>query len=205
MTPAAAKPKFFATPAAFRRWLEKNHATAEVLEVGYYRKESGRPSMTWPESVDQALCFGWIDGVRHSLDDISYSSRFTPRKPRSKWSAVNIKRAQELIEAGLMQPAGLAAFERRDPEKDAKYSYNFAEEELPTEYVRVLKANPRALEFFQAQPPGYRKMMTRYVLSAQKEETRMKRLQRVVDESAADRRIDPMKPVGGDKRAKKKT
>src|SRR5688572_16589754 len=204
MTPSPAKPKFFATPAEFRRWLEKNHATADVLEVGYYKKESGRPSITWKESVDQALCFGWIDGVRHSIDDISYSSRFTPRKPGSRWSAVNIKRAQELIEAGLMQPAGVAAFERRDPEKDARYSYQFKEEELPAECARLLKANARAHEFFQAQPPGYRKMMTRYVLTAQKEETRLKRLERVIAESAAGRRIDPMKPAGSDRPAKKK-
>jgi uncharacterized protein YdeI (YjbR/CyaY-like superfamily) len=197
MTPSAAKPKFFATPQEFRRWLEQHHATAEVLEVGFHKKESGRPSITWPESVDQALCFGWIDGVRHSIDEFSYSIRFSPRKPRSKWSAVNIKRAQELIDAGLMHPAGLAAFERR-----GNYSFDQSAGELPAEYARIMKANPRAHEFFQAQPPGYRKIGTRYVITAQKEETRLRRLQYLIDESAAGRRIGPMRRADSDTQRK---
>jgi uncharacterized protein YdeI (YjbR/CyaY-like superfamily) len=198
MTPASGKPKFFATPLAFRRWLEKNHESADELLVGFYRKESGRPSITWPESVDQALCFGWIDGVRHSIDDVSYSIRFTPRKERSRWSAVNIARAQELTEAGLIQPAGLAAFQRRDPTKDAKYSYGRGDAELPASYARLLAANQRAHAFFQAQPPGYRKTVTWYVISAQKEETRLKRLQRLIDDCAAGRRIEPMRRADRD-------
>jgi uncharacterized protein YdeI (YjbR/CyaY-like superfamily) len=196
MTPASRKPKFFATPLAFRRWLEKNHQSTDELLVGFYRKESGRPSITWPESVDQALCFGWIDGIRRSIDDLSYSIRFTPRRERSNWSAVNIKRARELIDAGLMQPAGLTAFERRDVEKDAKYSYERAHAELPEQYARLLEANPRARDFFQAQPPGYRKLATLYVTSAQKEETRLKRMQQLIDDSAAGLRIGPMRPSG---------
>jgi uncharacterized protein YdeI (YjbR/CyaY-like superfamily) len=192
------EPKFFATADAFRRWLEKNHQTADELVVGFYKKESGRPSITRPESVDQALCFGWIDGIGRSIDDVSYSVRFTPRKPGSRWSPANIKRAQELIDAGLMQPPGLAAFQRRDPAKDAEYTHGRGTAELPAEYARVLAGNRRAHQFFQAQPPGYRKMMTWYVLSAKKEETRLRRLQHVIDQSAAGRRIEPMRPTGGD-------
>jgi uncharacterized protein YdeI (YjbR/CyaY-like superfamily) len=193
MSRASRKPTFFATPQAFRRWLEQNHESADELLVGFYRKESGRPSITWPESVDQALCFGWIDGVRHSIDDSSYTIRFTPRKARSNWSAVNIARAHELIEAGLMQPPGLAAFESRDETKAARYSYERATAELPEQYMRVLAANQRAHDFYQAQPPGYRKIAAHYVISAQKEATRLKRLQRLIDDSAAGLRIGPMR------------
>ena len=190
MTPAR-KPKFFATPQAFRQWLEQHHQTADEQVVGFYKKESGRPSITWPESVDQALCFGWIDGVRHSIDNISYSIRFTPRKPRSIWSAVNIARARELIDAGLMQPAGRAAFDSRDESKTVKYSYERAHAELPEQYLKLLAANPRAHDYFVAQPPGYRKLAAYYVISAQKEETRLKRLQKLIEDSAAGVRIGP--------------
>jgi uncharacterized protein YdeI (YjbR/CyaY-like superfamily) len=193
MTRAARTPTFFATPQAFRRWLEQHHQSADELLVGFYRKESGRPSITWPESVDQALCFGWIDGVRRSIDDISYSIRFTPRTSRSNWSAVNIARARELIEAGLMQPAGLAAFESCDETKAAKYSYERATAELPEQYLRLLAANQRAHDFFHAQPPGYRKIAAHYVISAQQEATRLKRLQKLIDDSAAGLRIGPMR------------
>lgn len=203
MTPASAKPKFFATPQAFRRWLEKNHASADELVVGFHKKESGRASITWPESVDQALCFGWIDGVRHSIDDTSYSIRFTPRKERSRWSPVNIARMKELIEEGLVQPAGLTAFQRRDPERDAQVSYERRNAELPAAYARLLKANARAWEFLQAQPPSYRKIATWYVLSAQKEETQRKRLQHLIEESTAGRRLGPTRRAGSDTRPKK--
>src|SRR5947199_8664703 len=119
----APEPIFFGTPAVFGAWLGENHADESELLVGFHKTSSGRPSMTWPESVDQALCFGWIDGVRRSLGEDSYTIRFTPRKPRSTWSAINVKRAQELIEAGLMRPAGLAAFERRSEDRSAIYAY----------------------------------------------------------------------------------
>ncbi len=117
------EPIFFATPADFRAWLEEHHATETELIVGFHKKSSGRPSITWPEAVDQALCFGWIDGVRRRIDDDSYSNRCTPRKPRSNWSAINVKRVAELTELGLMHPAGLAAFERRSDDRTAIYAY----------------------------------------------------------------------------------
>src|SRR2546422_365051 len=138
------KPTFFKTPSDFRTWLEKNHAAAKELLIGFYKKDSGRPSITWPESVDQALCFGWIDGIRRSLDDISYTIRFTPRRPTSIWSAVNIKSAQRLIEQGLMQPAGLRAFEARKEYKSGIYSYEQRTAQLPEPYEKGLKKNKAA-------------------------------------------------------------
>ena len=181
--------KFFKTPSDLRKWFEVHHASAPELWVGYYKKDSGKPSISWPESVDEALCFGWIDGVRKSVDDISYKIRFTPRKPRSIWSAVNIKRAQELMEQGLMQPAGLRAFQARTENRSGIYSYEQRSAELPDRYGKRLKKHPAAWEFFQAQPPSYRKAANWYVLSAKKEETRLKRLEQLIAHSEAGRRI----------------
>jgi uncharacterized protein YdeI (YjbR/CyaY-like superfamily) len=138
------KPTFFPTPAAFRAWLEEHHATADVLLVGFHKVGSGKPSITWPESVDEALCFGWIDGIRKSIDEHRYTIRFTPRKPGSIWSSVNIKRAQALIERGLMRPAGLRAFEARRENKSGIYSYEQRNVELPEPYRGLLKANTAA-------------------------------------------------------------
>lgn len=184
------KPLFFATPADLRRWLDANHSTAKELWVGFYKKESGRPSITWPESVDEALCVGWIDGIRKRLDDESYVIRFTPRKPQSTWSAVNIARVAELKRNGRMRPAGLAAFERRSDEKSAIYSY---EQRTTAEFdesaERQFRANPKAWEFFQAQAPWYRRTATYKVISAKREETRQKRLAQLIADSAAGRRI----------------
>jgi len=181
--------KFFKTPSDLRKWFEVHHASAPELWVGYYKKDSGKPSISWPESVDEALCFGWIDGVRKSVDDISYKIRFSPRKPRSIWSAVNIKRAQELMEQGLMQPAGLRAFQARTENRSGIYSYEQRSLELPDRYGKKLKKHPAAWEFFQAQPPSYRKAANWYVLSAKKEETRLKRLEQLIAHSEAGRRI----------------
>jgi uncharacterized protein YdeI (YjbR/CyaY-like superfamily) len=196
----SARPKFFATPAAFRRWLGRHHASETALIVGFYKKGSGRPSMTWPEAVDQALCFGWIDGVRRSIDAESYTNRFTPRRPRSNWSDVNVKRVQELMAAGLMQPAGLEAFNRRDHASDREYNSNYAygrdSAALTGEYERRLKANRKAWRFYQAQPPSYRRVAAWWVISAKKEETRMRRLQQLIDDSAAGRRVGPMRRAG---------
>jgi uncharacterized protein YdeI (YjbR/CyaY-like superfamily) len=183
------KPTFFRGPTSFRRWLEKNHATAGELLVGFYRKDSGKPSITWPESVDEALCFGWIDGIRRSIDESSYSMRFSPRKPRSIWSAVNVKRANELIELGLMQPAGLEAFERRDAKKTAIYAYEQKNAAFDARQERMFKANRAAWKFFQAQPAGYRRLAAWYVLSAKREETRAKRLATLIADSEAGQRI----------------
>jgi uncharacterized protein YdeI (YjbR/CyaY-like superfamily) len=183
------KPTFFKTPADFRRWLAKHHDSASELLVGFYKKDSGRPSITWPESVDQALCFGWIDGVRRRIDDISYSIRFSPRRQRSTWSTVNIKRAGELIAEGLMQPTGLKAFEARQAYRSGIYAYEQRSPELPPAYQKILKKNKAALKFFEAQPASYRKTISWYVVSARKEETRLKRLNSVIEHSAAGRRI----------------
>lgn len=184
------KPTFFKTPTDFRRWFEENHESSKELLVGFYKKGSGRPSITWPESVDEALCFGWIDGVRKRIDDLSYTIRFTPRKQTSTWSVVNIKRAQELIEQGLMRDAGLKAFQSRKEYRSGIYSYEQRSEKLPDVYELPFKKNKKAWAFFQAQPPGYRKIMGWWIVCAKKEETRVKRLNKLVEESAQGRRID---------------
>jgi uncharacterized protein YdeI (YjbR/CyaY-like superfamily) len=148
------KPTFFKTQAGFRRWLEKHHESSKELLVGFYKKGSGRPSINWPESVDEALCFGWIDGVRKRIDDVSYTIRFTPRRPASIWSAVNIKRVHELIDQGLVRPAGLKAFEARKEYRSGIYSYEQRSEKFPDAYAKPFKKNKEAWAFFQAQPPG---------------------------------------------------
>jgi uncharacterized protein YdeI (YjbR/CyaY-like superfamily) len=184
------EPTFFPTPADFRAWLEANHATAGELLVGYYKVGSGRPSITWPESVDQALCFGWIDGIRRRIDDESYSIRFTPRRPGSTWSLVNVRRFEELRAAGLVTPAGLAAFETYDPAKtDAQYSYEVRSRGLDEAYEAELRANETAWDYWQAQPPHYRRGATHWVMSAKREETRQKRLATLIEDSAAGRWI----------------
>jgi uncharacterized protein YdeI (YjbR/CyaY-like superfamily) len=183
------KPTFFATPSAFREWLEQHHAKADVLWVGYYKKGSGKPSITWPESVDQALCYGWIDGVRKSIDDSSYAIRFTPRKPGSTWSSVNIKRAQALIEQGQMRPAGLRAYEARKENKSGIYSYEQRSVDLEEPYNRLLKKNKAAWSFFQTQPASYRKAVSWWVISAKKEETRRKRLDKLMAYAARGERL----------------
>lgn len=189
------KPKFFPTPAAFRTWLEVNHATADVLVVGFHKVGSGKPSITWPESVDEALCFGWIDGVRKSLDEHRYTIRFSPRKSRSVWSGVNIKRAEALIENGRMQPAGLKAFEARRENRSGIYSYEQRSVEMPEPYSGLMKANATAWRFFEAQPPYYRKMMAWWIVSAKREETRLKRLKKLMAHTAKGERIPEFAPA----------
>jgi uncharacterized protein YdeI (YjbR/CyaY-like superfamily) len=189
------KPTFFATPADFRRWLQKHHRTAGEVLVGFYKKSSGRPSITWPESVDEALCFGWIDGIRRNVDDESYTIRFTPRRKGSIWSAVNTRRAQELLEEGRMQAAGREAFEARDAKKSAVYSYERETAQFDAESEQRFKANARAWEFFSAQPPGYRRLVTHFVTSAKREETRARRLETLINLSAAGRRLEMMRPT----------
>src|SRR5262249_7691466 len=149
--------QFFKSPADFRKWLERNHTKAQELWVGYYKKSSGKPSITWPESVDEALCFGWIDGIRKNVDEISYTIRFTHRKQRSIWSAVNIKRAEELIKAGQMQPAGLKAFQGRKEERSGIYAYEQKGQTLDGMYAQQFRANEKAWNFFQVQPSWYQK------------------------------------------------
>lgn len=185
--------KFFATPATLRTWLEKNHGKAHELWVGFYKKSSGKPSITWPEAVDQLLCFGWIDGVRKSVDDESYTIRVTPRKPRSVWSAINLKRVEELTKMGLMHPAGLAVFQARDPKKSGLYSFENRPQKLAPKYEKKLRANKKAWEFFQAQPPWYRRTASWWVSNAKKEETRLKRLATLIADSAQGKTIAPLK------------
>jgi uncharacterized protein YdeI (YjbR/CyaY-like superfamily) len=192
------EPTFFATPDEFRAWLDKHHATESEVLVRLYKKGSGRPSITWPESVDQALCFGWIDGVRRRIDDESYTIRFTPRKARSTWSAVNVKRVGELTAEGLMHPAGLAAFERRSDDKTAIYAYEQRKAaKLDAEQERRFKADEKAWAWFQAQAPSYRRTATYWVISAKKAETRQRRLERLIADSAAGRPIPSLTPRRG--------
>jgi uncharacterized protein YdeI (YjbR/CyaY-like superfamily) len=183
------KPKFFATPAAWCHWLEKYHGDHQELLVGFYKKASGKSSITWPESVDGALSFGWIDGVRRRIDDVSYTIRFTPRKPRSIWSNVNIKRVEELMKQGLMRPAGIRAYEAREEARSGIYSFEQENIEFEKEQERRFRANGDAWKFFQAQTAGYRRLVTWCVISAKREETKIKRLDRLIEESGQGRRI----------------
>jgi uncharacterized protein YdeI (YjbR/CyaY-like superfamily) len=190
------EPRFFRTQKDLRRWFERNHRSAAELWVGFYKKGSGKPTITWPEAVDEALCFGWIDGIRKSLGPESYANRFTPRRARSTWSAINVKRARELTELGLMTPAGLSAFEAREDRRTGIYSYEQRPQELPTQYERKLKANRRAWEFWRAAPPSYRKAATWWVISAKKGETRGRRLATLIETSAKGERVPPLRPPG---------
>jgi uncharacterized protein YdeI (YjbR/CyaY-like superfamily) len=188
-------PVFFADQGEWRRWLEKNHATATELWVGLHKKGSGKPSITWPEAVDEALCFGWIDGVRQSIDATSYKNRFTPRRPGSNWSAKNVNRVRELIDLGLMRPAGLMAFEVRKAEKSGVYSYeqrHLARLEPADE--KKLRANRKAWSYFQASAPSYRKAAIWWVVSAKREETRLRRLEQLISNSEQGRTVPPLTP-----------
>ncbi|WP_079913679.1 YdeI family protein [Paenibacillus sp. 32352] len=178
------EPVFFASPAEFRAWLEENHDKAQSLQVGFYKKGSGKPSMTWPESVDEALCFGWIDGVRKGIDDVSYTIRFTPRKRGSIWSAVNVQKVEELTKLGKMRPEGLRAFAERKEEQTAVYAYEQEKDaELGEAYEALFRANKKAWDYFQAQSPSYQKTAVHWVVSAKKEETRLKRLHELINDS----------------------
>lgn len=188
-------PTFFPAPAAFRRWLAQHHADATELWVGFYRKDSGKPSITWPESVDEALCVGWIDGIRKSLGDDSYMIRFTPRKAKSTWSTVNVRRATALLAEGRMLPAGRAAFEARDAKNSGIYA--FEQRTAPTlgrEATKEFRSHAAAWTFFQSQPPGYRKTATHWVTSAKLEATRARRLATLIADSARGLRIAQLRP-----------
>lgn len=190
-----ASPRYFATPAKFRVWLEKHHATETELWVGFYKKGTGKPSITWPESVEEALCVGWIDGIRKSVDADSYMIRFTPRKPTSIWSNVNIAHVARLTEQGRMRPSGLAAFARRSDARSGVYTHENGTPvtrdapQLEPEAERLFRENTVAWDFFQAQPPGYRRLATFYVAGAKRLETRMKRLATLIELSAKRKRL----------------
>jgi uncharacterized protein YdeI (YjbR/CyaY-like superfamily) len=190
------KPLFFASPAEWRRWLSAHHARKDELWVGFHKRSTGRPSLTWPESVDEALCFGWIDGLRKSLDAERYMIRFTPRRAGSIWSAVNVRRVAELTKRRRMRAAGVRAFKARSAAKTAVYSFEQRKNpRLPPAYAKRFKANAGAWRFFTSQAPWYQRTMTWWVISAKQEPTHLKRLARLIDDSANGRRIDPMKPT----------
>jgi uncharacterized protein YdeI (YjbR/CyaY-like superfamily) len=185
---------FFASAEEFRRWLMKHHETARELWVGFHKKHTRRPTLTWPESVDEALCFGWIDGVRKSVGAEGYVIRFSPRKPRSIWSNVNIRKAQVLVENGRMQPAGHRAFAARDAKRSGIYLFEQrTNPELAPAELKQFRANSKAWKFFQQQPPGYRRIATWYVVSAKRPETRARRLSILITDSAAGQRIGLLK------------
>jgi uncharacterized protein YdeI (YjbR/CyaY-like superfamily) len=185
-----AEPKYFESATALRKWFIKNAATTDDLVVGFMKTNTGTPSVTWPEAVDEALCVGWIDGVRHRIDDERYKIRFTPRRLNSNWSAVNIKRATELEAAGRMKPAGLAAFARRAEAKSRTASYEQATlPELSHAEVMLFKQRPSAWAFYEALPPSYKKKMLWWTVSAKQASTRSKRLSRLIEACAQGRRL----------------
>lgn len=187
------EPTFFATPEEWRAWLQAHHQTESELLVGFYKKGSGKPSITWPESVDEALCFGWIDGIRRNAGEDAYTIRFTPRKKKSTWSAVNIKRMGELMEAGRVQPAGLKAWEAREESNSRIYAYENRENiTFDPALEERFRANEKAWNFFQAQPPGYRHLCTFFVMGARQDATRQRRLDQLMADSEAGRRLAGM-------------
>ena len=182
-------PRFFATQNDFRSWLKKYHNKKSELLVGFYKVGSGKPSMTWSESVDQALCFGWIDGVRKRIDDDSYSIRFTPRRSKSVWSAINIKKIEELSANGSMHASGLEAFKKRDEKRSAIYSYENRPNKFDPEFEQEFRKSEEAWAFFEKQPPGYKKLCTHHVMNAKQEKTRISRLEKLILASKAGRRL----------------
>lgn len=186
------KPKFFKSPHEFRAWLEKNHTTAKELLVGYYKVRTGKPSLTWSQSVEVALCYGWIDGIRPWGDEERYAIRFTPRKPRSRWSAVNIRKVAELTKAGLMRPAGLAAFERRD-KSESGYSIKDRSNVFPHPFAKRFKANEKAWKYFSSQAPSRQRSAIFWITSAKQEATRLNRLETMIADCAKDRPNWPLR------------
>jgi uncharacterized protein YdeI (YjbR/CyaY-like superfamily) len=191
------KPLFFPSLPDWHAWLEKHHENHLELWVGFYKKKSGKPSISWSESVDGALCFGWIDGVRKSIDESSYVIRFTPRRPRSVWSSINIKRVGELTELGLMRTPGMQAFEKRTGDRSEIYAYEQRKgAKLSGAYEKEFRAHKKAWAFFQAQPPWYQRTASWWVISAKKEETRVKRLAQLIKDSAHERTIRELRRAG---------
>jgi uncharacterized protein YdeI (YjbR/CyaY-like superfamily) len=184
---------FFASPLEFRGWLDKNHHKNQELWVGYYKKATGKPSMSWPESVDQALCYGWIDGIRKSIDEYSYTIRFTPRNPKSIWSAINLKRVSELTNLGLMQPSGIDVFNKRDEKKAQLYSFERDNVSLEAHFEKKFKENEKAWNFFQSQVLSYKKPAIWWINSAKQEATRLKRLEILIKDSEAGQKIAPLR------------
>jgi len=179
----------FSSADAFRTWLEEHHATKSELWVGYYRKGAGKTSISYLEAVEEALCFGWIDGVGRRIDDLSHANRYTPRRLRSIWSNINVRRVERLLEQGRMHPAGIAAFEARRADRTGIYSFEQAPAVLDPAYEARLREDPSASAFLEAQGPGYRRAVTHWVMEAKQEATRLRRLEKLIEDSAAGRRV----------------
>jgi len=186
------KPRFFKSQAAFRAWLEKHGASTKELWIGYYKKGSGKGGLVYRQALDEALCFGWIDGVVNRIDEHCYMQRWTPRTRTSKWSLVNIKRMEDLIKQGFVAEPGLKAYRERDPKRQFLYLYEQQDGPLDPAYAKRFKANARAWTFFEAQPPGYKRLMIRRIMSGKKEETREKRLADLIRMCAAQKRMEMM-------------
>ena len=186
------KPVYFKTPADFRQWLMKNHDKESELLVGFYKVKSGKPSITWSESVDQAICFGWIDGIRKSINEECYCIRFTPRKSTSIWSAINIKKFEELSSKGLMHSPGIDAFKKRKEHKSRVYSYEKEQVFLTKEFQNKFKANKKAWKFFLQMAPSYTRTAIHWVMNAKREETKLKRLEELITDSNEGRKIKPL-------------
>ena len=183
------KAMYFKTAAEFRRWLAANHASERELLVGFYKKASGKPGISYKDAVDQALCFGWIDGIKKRVDEERYTHRFSPRKKDSIWSSVNASRVKELIALERMAKPGLEAWARRDPKKTGIYSFENRPKTFDAALEREFRKQPAAWTFFRAQPPGYQRLMTFFVMSAKQQETRLRRLERLIEASAAGKRV----------------
>lgn len=184
----------FHCPEAFRTWLMRHHSERDELWVGFWKKSTGRPSITWPESVDEALCFGWIDGIRKSVDDEAYTIRFTPRRSRSTWSLRNIERYRALEAEGRIEPAGAETYRRWTEENSGAYSF---EQETPgtlcDDYLARIRADAAAWADWQSRPPGYRKQVTHWIMSAKRESTRERRLKSLIEDCAAGRKVKPLR------------
>lgn len=183
------KIRFFKSASDFRQWLDVNHASVHELWVGFFKKDSGKGGITYAEAVDQALCFGWIDGLKKRVDNLSYTHRFTPRKPKSNWSLINIRHFERLKKSGQITPSGLKTYEARDPDRSGAYSFENATRKLALADERRFKTHNTAWEFFQNQPPGYRRTAIWWVISAKKHETRARRLAQLIDDSRNGRRL----------------
>lgn len=183
------KPTFFSSPDKFRQWLARNHDRETELLIGFHKKASGKKSITYAEALDEALCYGWIDGVRRNLDETSYTIRFTPRKPRSIWSNVNVNHVKRLTEAGRMQPPGIEAYERRDPKRTGIYAFENRPREFAHAYEKTFRQNKKAWKFFEELPPSLKRTLIFWVMSAKKEETQLKRLNQLIESSEKEVRL----------------
>lgn len=188
------KPKFFKSQSDFRQWLEKNHANETELLIGFYKKHSGKPSITYSEALDEALCFGWIDGVRRRLEEDSYVQRFTPRRPKSIWSNVNVRHVERLKKLGRMAPGGLIAYERRDQDRTGIYSFENSSRELSPTYEKKFRANKKAWKFFETLPPSFKRTSIFWVMSAKQEDTRLRRLNHLIESAAKGIRTGVLAP-----------